>query len=144
MPDATISTPSPTAKGHCWLPNSERSPRMARKVLRDLLESVAGGERYADIGELLISELVTNAVLHGTETGKLIKLVLEVTPGQLLIAVEDASDAPPKLCIASDGVRGRGLLLVAKLSKDWGWGPREGIGKRVWCICTPGPVPLPR
>lgn len=89
---------------------------------------------------MLVSELVTNALIHGTRSGRLIRVGLEADADLLWISVDDSSDAPPVLRNTTDGLSGRGLLLVDKLSEKWGWGPRDGIGKRVWCCCTPSPA----
>lgn len=129
--------PLPIARDHRWLQKSRHSPAAARQLLRDFLSRVDGGERFVDNGELLVTELVTNAVLHGTRPGQRVHLELEVDPDRLWIAVEDASSTHPVLQESPDGCSGRGLLLVETLSEKWGWGPREGVGKRVWCSCPP-------
>lgn len=113
---------------------------MARRALRDFLRNVRDGERYEENAELVVSELVTNAVVHGTPPGKKIKLGFEVSGDGLLIWVEDACGDAPKMGLGAEGTSGRGLLLVEMLSLKWGWGPREGIGKRVWSCIEPGPV----
>ncbi|WP_162002380.1 hypothetical protein [Streptomyces sp. CB01881] len=51
----------PALVASCWLPRSRRSPGEARRQLEKLLAEVPDGERFADIGLLLVSELVTNA-----------------------------------------------------------------------------------
>ncbi|MCX4750441.1 ATP-binding protein [Kitasatospora sp. NBC_01287] len=140
MPESPDTPPLPTGKDHCWLPNSRRSPALARGLLRSFLPRVRGGERFAENGELLVSELVTNALVHGTRPGRMIQLGLEADEDLLWISVEDACDTPPALSTEADGESGRGLLLVDTLSQEWGWGPREGIGKRVWCACAPDPA----
>lgn len=89
---------------------------------------------------MLVSELVTNALVHATRHDQLIRLSLEVDEDLLWITVEDASDTLPQQRGDADGESGRGLLLVDALSEAWGWGPREGIGKQVWCVCEPDPV----
>ncbi len=140
MPETLDKPPAPTGRDHCWLPRSNHSPALARRQLRAFLSTVHGGERFAENGELLVSELVTNALLHGTRRGKLIGLGFEADSARLLIWVDDASDHTPQLRIEADGESGRGLLLVDKLAETWGWGAREGIGKRVWCCLTPSPA----
>ncbi|MCX4744984.1 ATP-binding protein [Kitasatospora sp. NBC_01287] len=140
-PPSRPSVPaSPAAREHCWLPCSERSPALARRLLREFLLKVRGGELFAENGALVVSELVTNALQHGTRRGQLIKLGLEADGELLCVWVEDASDQAPQLCVATEGERGRGLLLVDKLSQRWGWGARDGIGKRVWSVIEPAPA----
>ncbi|MCX4747021.1 ATP-binding protein [Kitasatospora sp. NBC_01287] len=121
----------------CWLPRRTNSPARARRLLGELLRGVKGGERFHEVGQLVVSELVTNALVHGTRSGQLIWIELKVDHEQLWIAVEDASSAVPRVCRAADGETGRGMLLVEELTLAWGCGPREGIGKRVWVIVGP-------
>ncbi|GAA1948912.1 ATP-binding protein [Kitasatospora viridis] len=140
MPEAVSQPPSPTAQQHFWLPYSKRTPRLARQQLREFLAALPNGARFSDTGELLVSELVTNALQHGTQRGQLIKLSLEADEERLIVSVEDASDLPPQLRALSAAESGYGLHLVSKLANAWGWGPREGVGKRVWCVCAPSPA----
>jgi hypothetical protein len=82
------------------------------------------------VAVLLTSELVTNAIAN--EAGKTIMLVITCACGQLRVDVHDTSwfapvlvDAPP------DAEAGRGLMLVADLSTDWGF-YRTVAGKAVY------------
>jgi anti-sigma regulatory factor (Ser/Thr protein kinase) len=78
--------------------------------------------------ELVVSELVANAVLHGWGN---IMLRLYDTGLQVRIEVEDANPAPPVLANGHEGsVGGFGMQIVARLAR-WGWGP-AGTGKIVW------------
>jgi anti-sigma regulatory factor (Ser/Thr protein kinase) len=105
----------------------------------------------ADTIELLVSELVTNAVnatgvvdesadqsqLVGTV--KPIYLCLSARAETLLIEVWDASSTPPLRRAALDeDETGRGLMLVQTLSKEWGCELLETGGKVVWCKCVVG------
>jgi hypothetical protein len=55
-----------------------------------------------------------------------------------LVSVEDPSAAPPVMADdESPGEGGRGLLLVAALSRKWGWTALP-TGKRVWCEVSAG------
>ncbi|GAA2135716.1 hypothetical protein GCM10009760_14610 [Kitasatospora kazusensis] len=121
----------------CWLPRSQQSPRFARRLLRGLLAEVEGGHRFAGAGELLLSELVSNALEHADTPGRLIWVGLEVDVTRLRIEVHDASPVRPVLReVYDDERRGRGLVLVERLSTRWGCCPRAGgIGKIVWCEC---------
>ncbi|WP_380282035.1 ATP-binding protein [Kitasatospora purpeofusca] len=123
----------------CWLPRSRRSPAEARRCLERLLGGVVGGERFIDAGLLLVSELVTNAVVHGSPYDNRVLLELSADPVRLRIEVHDArGDRAPLLRGADrDDESGRGLLLVKSLSEKWGCCPRDGIGKIVWCEIGP-------
>ncbi|MEV5707808.1 ATP-binding protein [Actinoallomurus sp. NPDC052274] len=101
-----------------------------------------------DTAELLVSELVTNAVTATgavtcpVRTGRRIKepsiyLCLSAFAETLLIEVWDRSDDPPHRRTASDDdENGRGLLLVQALSKNWGYESLHSGGKIVWCECS--------
>jgi anti-sigma regulatory factor (Ser/Thr protein kinase) len=84
---------------------------------------------------LLVSELVTNAVVH---TGRPAVLRLSLPGGAaeqatVRLEVADTSDrAPVPRCAGGDATGGRGLALVDGLADRWGWSP-EGAGKRIWC-----------
>jgi anti-sigma regulatory factor (Ser/Thr protein kinase) len=90
----------------------------------------------ADAVVLVVSELVTNAVVH-TGHGAVLRLQFPVGPdaGQYPVRVEvaDASNCPPRPRHAlGEATNGRGLELVENLCDRWGWTP-DGGGKRVWC-----------
>lgn len=105
-----------------------RARRWARSRLAGC--GIGDDEPLADTLILLISELVTNAVVH---TG--CPAVLRMLFGEPGVRVEvaDASDrAPSPRQAAGDDTGGRGLELVDGLADRWGW-QREGAGKRIWC-----------
>jgi anti-sigma regulatory factor (Ser/Thr protein kinase) len=93
----------------------------------------------AETAELLVSELVTNAI---AETSRMLgpgagSIVMRLTAGagMVLIEVLDSSNrAPERRHVKSDAENGRGLLLVDTLSAGWGACPVPGHGKIVWCI----------
>ena len=94
-------------------------------------------ELVAD-AELLVSELVTNAVVHGRDA---ITLRVNVHPPGIGIAVHDRGDAdvemPPD---PPDPSRpgGRGLLIVRALATAWGVTPSDPPpGKTVWFRLEP-------
>jgi anti-sigma regulatory factor (Ser/Thr protein kinase) len=85
-----------------------------------------------DLAELLTSELVTNAIRHGSGP---VTLVVSCNDGVLAISVGD--DAPTMPYVHPDdqllAVGGRGVRMVQRLANDWGVTPREsGLGKVVW------------
>jgi anti-sigma regulatory factor (Ser/Thr protein kinase) len=87
-------------------------------------------EPLAETLILLISELVTNAVVH-TGCPAVLRMLFG-GPG-VRVEVADASDrAPARRRAAGDDTGGRGLELVDGLADRWGW-QREGAGKRIWC-----------
>jgi anti-sigma regulatory factor (Ser/Thr protein kinase) len=83
-----------------------------------------------DVAVLLTSELVTNALRH--EAGESIMLTITSICGQLRVDVHDSSRCMPVLMDApADAEAGRGLMLVATLSTDWGV-HRTRAGKAVY------------
>jgi anti-sigma regulatory factor (Ser/Thr protein kinase) len=102
------------------------------------------GEGTREVAELLLSELVTNSIRHATRpTGRLVAVGAELAPGRLLrVEVADASEVQPVLRPqpTPDAEGGRGLLLVATLSADWGTYPRRYVGKVVWFTLRLGDV----
>jgi serine phosphatase RsbU (regulator of sigma subunit)/anti-sigma regulatory factor (Ser/Thr protein kinase) len=135
------------------LPGNQQAARAARRFLRAALADWAASgmpaaagleERHVDDGTLLVSELVTNAVVHAGTTVELVcrldardsppGVVVEVSdhhPARVLrdeeAGREDAPDAPDD---SREG--GRGLQLVAALSDAWGISYRRDR-KTVWC-----------
>jgi anti-sigma regulatory factor (Ser/Thr protein kinase) len=79
---------------------------------------------------LLTSELVTNAIRH--EAGGAVMLVITCACGQLRVDVHDTScSVPVPVDGPADAETGRGLMLVASLSTDWGY-YRTPAGKAVY------------
>jgi anti-sigma regulatory factor (Ser/Thr protein kinase) len=87
-----------------------------------------------DAAELLVTELVTNAVVHAGTRAR----VLIITAGDrsdVRIEVHDDAYEPPRIGgFDPDAVSGRGLALVDAISDRWGIEPDGPArpGKRVW------------
>ncbi|MFE9451672.1 SpoIIE family protein phosphatase [Streptomyces sp. NPDC006739] len=96
-----------------------------------------GLEEAAFVTELVVSELVTNAIRYGEPPIRL-RLIRDTA---LICEVSDSSNTAPHLRRArtfDEG--GRGLLLVAQLTQ--GWGTRHtSHGKTIWCAQSPQPDP---
>ncbi len=87
------------------------------------------GYDLADALCLVVSELVTNAVLHARTE---VVLTLELRPGVARVGVRDNSPATlAVLNYSPEAVTGRGLGVVAALSRTWGM-VADGDGKLVW------------
>ncbi|MEU2655320.1 ATP-binding protein [Streptomyces sp. NPDC007325] len=113
-----------------------RARRWARKRLAG--SGIGDDEPLAETLVLLISELVTNAVVH---TGcPAVLRMLFAAEGGVRVEVADRSDRPPRpRHAAGEDTNGRGLELVDGLADRWGWQP-EGAGKRIWCEVDRTPV----
>ncbi|GAB2992736.1 ATP-binding protein [Streptomyces pseudoechinosporeus] len=124
----------------------------ARRWVRSRIagSGIGADEPLAETLILLVSELVTNAVVH-TGRPAVLRLSLpgaagdaateEGTSGEadreaavtVRLEVADTSARPPRpRCADGDETNGRGLALVDGLADRWGWSP-EGAGKRIWC-----------
>jgi hypothetical protein len=118
--------------------------RAARHFVRELLNCWGLGY-LSDDAEMIIAELVGNAVRHGIRTAPpvltrgatppALRLCLLRRIGEVMLAVTDPSnEAPAPRPPSSDGESGRGLQIVGALSYVWGWSPIEGNGKAVWAV----------
>ncbi|WP_405856436.1 ATP-binding protein [Streptomyces sp. NBC_00090] len=116
-----------------------RARRWARSRLAG--SGIGDDEPLADTLVLLISELVTNAVVH---TGcPAVLRMLFAAEGGVRVEVADASDRPPRPRHAEgEDTNGRGLELVDGLADRWGWQP-DGVGKSIWCEVDRAPVAPP-
>jgi anti-sigma regulatory factor (Ser/Thr protein kinase) len=109
------------------------APRLAREAVRTWLTTRPCEPAMVDTATLLVTELVTNAVLHAPGPG--LRLSIDETLSDVMrVAVCDESRRTPQRPLAApdeEGTGGRGLWLVESLSASWGWEPLRS-GKRVW------------
>ncbi|MFN8051541.1 MAG: ATP-binding protein [Acidimicrobiales bacterium] len=118
-----------------FLPGSTRAPGEARTFVRSAL---AGwdGPATLETAELLVSELVTNAVTHGRAERP--RLTVDLTDGAARIAVtDDRTDGPgtPAPCDPTTP-GGYGLALIDALAASWGT-ELDDAGKIVWFEIRP-------
>jgi anti-sigma regulatory factor (Ser/Thr protein kinase) len=139
--------PRPLDSGSLSLVTLPTSPFWARRYTRSFLNSCRGmSESTAETAELIVSELVTNAVRFSGDPGRalryseradagLISLSLRHFADGLLIEVYDADSNPPVLCDAdADAENGRGLMLIDALAKEWSYFFPPSGGKVVYCL----------
>ncbi|WP_244305403.1 SpoIIE family protein phosphatase [Kitasatospora cheerisanensis] len=109
------------------LPAEPTAVSRARRLVRHTLADW-GVEALTDTAELLVSELVTNAVRYASAP-----IGVRLTLGEvLLVEISDPLPDPPRERHASAGDEGgRGLELVRRLALRWGT-RAEGLGKVVW------------
>lgn len=99
----------------------------ARHLARAALQAWSYRGRHEDV-LLVVSELVTNALLHGAG-----EPVLRMSGGRWHVRIEVAdSSAEPPRPREPGPADGWGMHVVGKLSTGWGTSYREG-GKVVWC-----------
>jgi hypothetical protein len=105
---------------------SEDSPAIARRLVADVLAE----DTELEVVQLLVSELVTNVIMH---TGKPGELRVSILPDTVRVEVHDTGSRParPRSRAGPDG--GFGLRIVAAMSRDWGSAPvPDARGKAVW------------
>ena len=110
--------------------------REARQKVHAQLSEWSFDEDTRDAAALVVSELVTNALLH-TES-KVIVCVLREERDRLRIEVTDQGEVgpgPAPQIAAADQEHGRGLLLVTRLADAWGVvTASSGRGRSVWVL----------
>lgn len=140
-----VSAPRTAAYG---FPVLASAPRRARRHTVEFARRW-GFEAVVEPAELLVSELMTNA-LEASRSGAGLRrhnpalaaaplqLRLAVEHGRLRIEVRDDNPRPP---VPDDPApyeeRGRGLLLVEAYSHRWGYHRLPSGGKAVWCVVAP-------
>jgi PAS domain S-box-containing protein len=120
--------------GERVLPGRRRFPalpssvREARLMIRDCLVT-AGREDLLDTAELLVSEIVTNALVHA---GTPVDVAFSFVDGGLRVEVTDGSPHLPSLRgYGPSAGTGRGLMLLEEMVDEWGVVPGDP-GKTVW------------
>lgn len=126
-------TRDPAPESRCALPLGVHAVAEARRFV----ERALGRWQVEDDGTiaLVVSELVTNAVLYGHGAGA---VLLRIGADRLTVEVSDRSAAVPMTRPAADDSEiGRGMHIIEAASLGWGVRP-QGEGKVVWCD-----LPLP-
>jgi anti-sigma regulatory factor (Ser/Thr protein kinase) len=106
----------------------------SRWVLVGLLPATRGEPLERDL-ELLVSELVTNAIRHG---GGLVEVQLQLNASHIRLTVRDRNPDGPVVAHQAgeaelDAEHGRGLAIVESVSARWGVFRDEATaGKAVW------------
>ncbi|SHF54152.1 Anti-sigma regulatory factor (Ser/Thr protein kinase) [Jatrophihabitans endophyticus] len=123
LDDATVEVALPAETG---------SVRVARRFVKERWQGMAD-EVLGDV-ELIVSELVANAVRHGRPD---IVFRLRAEPFAIDIAVLDHGPGIPSLAASPPDLTatsGRGLTLVDRLASSWGVEPlgEDEVGKTVW------------
>lgn len=118
---------------HWSMPCDESSLGDARLALRSMLTEMGTGTAERDAALLVMTELLTNAIVHADQQRQPIEVVVACTEQQIHIEVMDHNPQPPiRQRIPLDTSSGRGLAIVDELTSAWGW-RSVGEGNRVWC-----------
>ena len=97
-----------------------------------------GLEDLAEVGSLVLSELVANAVVHARTP---LLVMARYAAGELTVAVADGSPSLPAVLPPDDEREGgRGISIIEALGATWGF-QRTALGKVVWVtISTVAPA----
>ncbi|SDF74741.1 Anti-sigma regulatory factor (Ser/Thr protein kinase) [Lentzea fradiae] len=120
------------------------APGLSVSALRRWLTaalSALGEDHLYDV-QLVVTELVTNVLDHTPGTGRL-RLLHHLDPCRVVVEVDDTSPAAPVYGRSRLGEnRGRGIVVVDRISAEWGCRPLAGggavSGKTVFAVvdCT--------
>jgi anti-sigma regulatory factor (Ser/Thr protein kinase) len=107
---------------------TEGSVRAARRFV--IATIVDAPSEVRDSVSLMVSELSTNAMVHG---GGGYEVIVSRTDHRVLVSVSDSGGGTPVLqSPGSSEPHGRGLRIVDALSDEWGISPTSDDGKSVW------------
>ncbi len=110
-------------------PAEPASPRAARLMLGNACAEAALSSDLTDTAQLLTSELVTNAVIHGRSP---VTVTTFLNDELLRVEVSDDNSRHPTMQLTDDhALDGRGLHIVALLAARWGV-TDQPLGKTVW------------
>ena len=112
----------------------------AVREARDFVGLVFGGWGLTDyVARTVVSELATNAVVHGSAEGDpVVVRAYRGEDGIPVVETWDRSDDLPMIRPVNYGVEsGRGLLLIQGLVRRWGTRPLNEGGKVVWAEIDP-------
>lgn len=106
--------------------------RETRRWAMSLAREQGAAGSATRVVELLVSEVVTNAVKYGSVTGSL-AVAVQVDDGAMTVRVTDENPVRPVVRRAlPEDTGGRGMELVETLAQDWGVDEHGTTGKTVW------------
>ncbi|MEV7195907.1 ATP-binding protein [Streptomyces sp. NPDC093510] len=121
------------------LPPHPASVPLARTRVHDHLAAWGQTADHGAIDDtvLLVSELATNAILHGLVVEREFEVAVTVlADGSCFIEVSDESPSEPELraCDVWEDENGRGMRLLDAIAEAWGVWRRGRYGKTVWAL----------
>jgi anti-sigma regulatory factor (Ser/Thr protein kinase) len=132
----------PTARWACRpIDSGQLEMGLAARAAREFTGQVLRGWGLLVLAEdaaVIVSELVTNALMHGGSSvngaaREVVELILWRRSGQVVCAVTDPGTGAPVLVQPDPfGEAGRGLHVVQALSATWGWTRLGDRRKAVW------------
>lgn len=111
------------------LPATAGASAQARRIVGEAVAAWGVAPDVAEDAALVVTEMVSNAVDHAAGP---VELSVSRTETGVRIEVSDSSPTrPTPRPIEVDSARGRGLIIIAALSREWGTSP-TATGKTVW------------
>lgn len=130
--DAAAQGGDQVARQSIELDSDPEAPSRVRHAVTAVLDGWGCDPDTREDLLLVVSELVTNAIVHGaapivvTMVQEPERIRVEVTDG----ATESSPHSNPRP--PTDAENGRGLSVVTRLAVAWGWRASPGRGKTVW------------
>ena len=128
---ATASHDVQTGRQELLLSAEPIAVRQGRSWLSTVARGVVGARRLSDL-ELVLTEVLTNAVRHGAPGGA---VRVAATPKEAFLCVQVTDEGPGLVprpgAMGSDEHGGFGLFIVERLTRRWGV-TREDRHTRVW------------
>lgn len=146
---------APHPRNRLMLADTPNAVGLARLHTADVLSRWGVRSDTIETAQLLVSELATNAVRHPKEDeedssplaardrAQTFEFSLEIVGDALRVSVWDRDTRPPVLKeIDAEATGGRGIFIVAAMSRRWGHYPARGSlpGKVVWAEVALIPV----
>ena len=142
-PPAGNARPLPQPTGTCLLGPRPESVKAGRDFTRATLAEW-DMPALADVAELVVSELVTNALRHGVPSAcqlvseHCVRLrLLAQAPFVMCMVTDPGTDIPVLRESGPTSESGRGLNVVESCSVRWGWHLLDDGGKVVWALLRP-------
>ncbi len=124
------SSTGQTQEVDTFLLHPDNAPRAARKAVAECCVQAGAGEVCSTSSALMTSEIVTNAVVHGSGP---VTFGVDWARGSVRVEVGDDNDHHPEpMQPDEDGEGGRGMMIVDVLATSWGVRDDPAGGKTVW------------
>jgi anti-sigma regulatory factor (Ser/Thr protein kinase) len=143
LPADSLGCASAQSSATCILGTRPESVKAGREFTRTTLRSW-GMAALSDLAELVVSELVTNALRHGIPSARQIVTencvrlrLLAQAPFVMCMVADPGADIPVLRESGPAAESGRGLNVVESCCVRWGWHLLDEGGKVVWALLQP-------